>query len=90
MKTIIKILLIGLFMGYLVFAVTKLHSPAEERVCSALNISIDNNSTYDFVDSDYVQSVLKKEKYLKVNTKEFHCMDPKMDLYLYNFLKHCF
>ena len=62
MKTIIKILLIGLFMGYLVFAVTKLHSPAEERVCSALNISIDNNSTYDFVDSDYVQSVLKKEK----------------------------
>lgn len=62
MKIVIKILLIALFMGYLVFAAAKLHSPAEERVCSALNISVKSNSTYNFVDSDYVQSILEKQK----------------------------
>lgn len=63
MKIIIKILLIALFMGYLVFAIIKLHRPAEDRVCSSLNISIENNNAaYDFVDSDYVQSILKKQK----------------------------
>lgn len=62
MKTILKILLLLAVAGYLVFAVVKFARPAEDQTCEALDIYITDTLTTDFVNTDYVHSILSKNK----------------------------
>ena len=83
-----------LFLGYLIFAVTTLHKPTEEKICSGLNIDIEDNAIYNFVDSNYIQSiidkkkiVLKGEKLCNINLQE---IEKSLQENPYIYSAHCY
>lgn len=62
MKVAIKIFLLLLVAGYLVFAIVEFSQRTEERVCEAVDIQITDSLEGGFVTTDYIHSILTKNK----------------------------
>lgn len=62
MKVAIKIFLLLLVAGYLIFAIVEFSQRAEERVCEAVDIQITDSLEGGFVTTDYIHSILTKNK----------------------------
>lgn len=62
MKVAIKIFLLLLVAGYLIFAIVEFSQRTEERVCEAVDIQITDSLEGGFVTTDYIHSILTKNK----------------------------
>jgi len=62
MKTVFKIFLLLAIAGYLVVAVWKFASQAEERICSGVNVEILDSIPDGFVTESYIRSLLTRNK----------------------------
>lgn len=69
MKVAIKIILLLLVVGYLIFAVAEFTQRTEERVCEAVDIQITDSLEGGFVTADYIHSILAKNKIFAEGTK---------------------
>ena len=69
MKVAIKIILLLLVVGYLIFAVAEFTQRTEERVCEAVDIQITDSLEGGFVTTDYIHSILAKNKIFAEGTK---------------------
>ena len=62
MKVAIKIALLLLVVGYLIFAIVEFSQRTEERVCEAIDIEITDSLEGGFVTADYIHGILTKNK----------------------------
>lgn len=62
MKVALKTILLLLVAGYLVFAIVRFSQRTEERVCEAVDIQITDSLEGGFVTTDYIHSILTKNK----------------------------
>jgi cell division protein FtsQ len=62
MKIAIKVILLLLVAGYLVFAIVEFSQRTEERICEAVDIQITDSVAGGFVTTDYVHNILAKNK----------------------------
>ena len=62
MKVALKIILLLLVAGYLIFAIVEFSQRTEERVCEAVDIQITDSLEGGFVTTDYIHSILTKNK----------------------------
>ena len=62
MKVAIKITLLLLVVGYLIFAIVEFSQRTEERVCEAVDIEITDSLEGGFVTADYIHGILTKNK----------------------------
>lgn len=58
MKIVLKILLLLVITGYIVFAVVKFAKPTEDYTCVALDIEIVNEGEVKFITTEYVRNLL--------------------------------
>ena len=62
MKVALKIILLLLVAGYLVFAIVQFSQRTEERICEAIDIEITDSLEGGFVTTDYIHNILTKNK----------------------------
>ena len=62
MKVALKIILLLLVAGYLIFAIVEFSQRTEERVCEAVDIEITDSLEGGFVTTDYIHNILTKNK----------------------------
>ena len=62
MKIAIKVILLLLVAGYLVFAIVRFSQRTEDRVCEAVDIQITDSLEGGFVTTDYIHNILAKNK----------------------------
>ena len=62
MKIALKIILLLLVAGYLVFAIVRFSQRTEERICEAVDIQITDSVEGGAVTTDYVHNILAKNK----------------------------
>ena len=62
MKIAIKVILLLLVAGYLVFAIVRFSQRTEERICEAVDIEITDSLEGGFVTTDYIHNILAKNK----------------------------
>lgn len=62
MKVALKTILLLLVAGYLIFAIVRFSQRTEERVCEAVDIQITDSLEGGFVTTDYIHSILTKNK----------------------------
>ncbi|MCR4592858.1 MAG: cell division protein FtsQ [Bacteroidaceae bacterium] len=62
MKIALKIILLLLVAGYLIFAIVRFSQRTEERVCEAVDIQIEDSLEGGFVTADYIHNILTKNK----------------------------
>jgi cell division protein FtsQ len=62
MKIAIKVILLLLVAGYLIFAIVEFSQRTEERVCEAVDIEITDSLEGGFVTTDYIHNILTKNK----------------------------
>ena len=62
MKTAFKIFMLLAVVGYLVYAVWKFSDPSEDRICEGVRIEIIDSIPDGFITSEYVGSILTKNK----------------------------
>ena len=62
MKVALKIILLLLVAGYLIFAIVEFSQRTEERVCEAVDIQITDSLEGGFVTTDYIHNILTKNK----------------------------
>ncbi len=58
MKTAIKLILLIGVLGYLIFAIAKMSRDEDQRICQGTRISLEDVVNKDFVDSQFVASLL--------------------------------
>lgn len=62
MKTAFKIFLLLAVVGYLVVAICKFSSQAEDRTCEGVRVEIIDSIPDGFITSDYIHSILTRNK----------------------------
>ena len=62
MKIAIKVILLLLVAGYLVFAIVQFSQRTEERICEGVDIQITDSVEGGFVTTDYIHNILTKNK----------------------------
>ena len=62
MKIALKIILLLLVAGYLIFAIVEFSQRTEERICEAIDIQITDSLEGGFVTTDYIHNILTKNK----------------------------
>ena len=62
MKTALKIILLLLVAGYLIFAIVEFSQRTEDRVCEAVDIQIMDSLEGGVVSTDYIYNILTKNK----------------------------
>ena len=62
MKIAIKVILLLLVAGYLVFAIVRFSQRTEDRVCEAVDRQITDSLEGGFVTTDYIHNILTKNK----------------------------
>lgn len=62
MKVALKIILLLLVGGYLIFAIVEFSQRSEERVCEAVDIQISDSLEGGFVTTDYIHGILTRNK----------------------------
>ena len=62
MKVALKIILLLLVAGYLIFAIVEFSQRTEERLCEAIDIQITDSLEGGFVTTDYIHNILTKNK----------------------------
>lgn len=89
MKIAIKVILLLLVAGYLVYAIIELSEPTEERICQGVDIEITDTLEGGCVTPGYIQELLTKNKFYvegqKLSAIDIHslekllCADPYID-----------
>lgn len=89
MKVALKIILLLLVAGYLIFAIVEFTQRTEDRICEAVDIQITDSLEGGFVTTDYIHNILTKNKFFVEGQKlsnidmqkleEILCNDPYVD-----------